>query len=70
MKSCSVFILLLLAIIAGLGLGLLAGWVIWPVQWTDASPEQLRVEFQTDWVNMAIDSYSVNQNAKSAIGQT
>ncbi len=66
MKSCSVFLLLILAVIAGLGLGLLFGWVIWPVQWTDANPENLRIEFQTDWMNMAIDSYSVNQNADLA----
>ncbi len=41
MKGCSVFLLMVLAIIAGLALGLLIGWVVWPVQWTDASPEDL-----------------------------
>lgn len=66
MKSCSSFLLIILAVIAGLALGLLVGWVIWPVQWIDASPEDLRLEFQVEWINMAIDSYSVNQNASLA----
>lgn len=66
MKSCSVFLLIILAVLGGIGLGLLFGWVIWPVQWTDASPANLRTEFQSDWMNMAIDSYSVNQMADLA----
>jgi predicted flap endonuclease-1-like 5' DNA nuclease len=67
MKACSVFILSVLVLIAGLALGLLFGWVIWPVQWTDASPENMRIQWQTDWVNQSIDSYSVNQNAALAV---
>jgi hypothetical protein len=66
MKGCSVFLLVVLAVIAGLALGLLLGWVVWPVQWIDASPENMRTSFQQDWVNMSIDSYSVNQNAALA----
>jgi len=66
MKACSVFILIVLAVVAGLALGLFVGWVVWPVQWIDASPADMRTEFQMDWVNMAIDSYSVNQNAQLA----
>ena len=66
MKSCGIFILIVLAVVAGLALGLFLGWVVWPVQWINASPVDLRTEFQTDWVNMAIDSYSVNQNAQLA----
>lgn len=66
MKGCSVFLLMVLAIIAGLALGLLIGWVVWPVQWTDASPESMRASFRQEWVNMAIDSYSVNQDAALA----
>jgi predicted flap endonuclease-1-like 5' DNA nuclease len=66
MKSCGIFILLVVAVIAGLALGLLIGWVLWPVQWINASPESMRFEFQMDWMNMAIDSYSVNQNDQLA----
>jgi predicted flap endonuclease-1-like 5' DNA nuclease len=36
--------------------------VIWPVEWINASPENLEASFQTDYINMAVDSYSVNGN--------
>ena len=66
MKGLSIFIIVILAIVGGLLLGLTIGCVIWPVQWVDASPENMRVEWQMDWMNMAIDSYSINQNAEMA----
>ena len=67
MKSCGLFFLIVVAVVAGLGLGLLVGWVLWPVEWINAAPENMRVEYQSDWLNMAIDSYSVNQNDELAI---
>ncbi len=61
-SKASFWIFLALAVIVGLSIGLFLGWVVWPVQWVDASPDLLRIEFQEDWMNMAIDSYTVNQN--------
>jgi heme/copper-type cytochrome/quinol oxidase subunit 2 len=52
--------------VVGLVLGLLVGWVIWPVQWTDAAPAHLHPDYQEEWLRMAIDSYSVNQDAALA----
>jgi hypothetical protein len=47
--------------VAGLIVGLpLLGWLIWPVQWTDASPQHLRSDLQVDYLRMTIDSYSRN----------
>jgi hypothetical protein len=46
--------------IAGLILGLIIGWWIWPVQWTDATPEALHADLQVDYMRMVIDSYRVN----------
>jgi len=43
--------------VVGLLLGLFIGWGIWPVQWTDASPEVLRADLQEDYLRMTIDSY-------------
>lgn len=54
------------ALIAGIGLGLLYGWVISPVEWTDATPELLRSDLRVDYLRMAIDSYSVNRDADLA----
>jgi len=65
-SSCLTWFFVVLVAIAGLALGLLIGWVIWPVEWINASPENLRFEFQRDYMEMAIDSYQVNQNAELA----
>jgi hypothetical protein len=47
--------------VAGLIVGLpLLGWLIWPVQWTDASPQHLRSDLQVDYLRMIIDSYNRN----------
>ena len=42
------------------------GWTLFPVTYTDAFPEHLRVDFREDYLRMAIDSYSVNLNAQKA----
>ena len=47
----------ILGAIAGLILGLTIGWGLWPVQWTDATPEVLRADLQEDQLRMAIDSF-------------
>ena len=46
--------------------GLIIGWGIWPVQWTDATPEVLRDDLQEDYLRMAIEFISTAQ----AIQQT
>jgi hypothetical protein len=50
-------VVLVLGVVLGLILGLIIGWGIWPVQWTDATPEVLRADLQEDYLRMAIDSY-------------
>ena len=58
----------IVAFIAGLFIGLvILGWWLWPVQWYDASPSDLRPDAQQDYVCMMIDSYAVNQNGSLAV---
>ena len=45
-------------VLVGLIVGLTMGWVIWPVQWTDGTPEVLREDLQKDYLRMTIDSYN------------
>ena len=48
-------------VVIGLLIGLLFGWVIWPVQWTNATPEVLRApDLQDDYLRMAVDSRGVS----------
>lgn len=56
-----------LGAVAGLAIGLIVGWGIWPVQWTEATPEVLRVDLQEDYMRMAIDSFRVNSDADLAV---
>jgi hypothetical protein len=56
-----------LSVVLGLAFGLLVGWVIFPVQWTDATPAYLREDLQIDYMRMVLDSYSVNRNADLAM---
>lgn len=57
----------ILAFVAGLFIGLVVlGWWLWPVQWTDAGPADLRPEFQEIYLRQAIDTYTLNQDAAIA----
>ena len=53
--------------VAGLVLGLLIGlvvlgWGIFPLQWVDAAPVDLQIDYQRDYLCMTIDSYIRNQD--------
>jgi len=51
-------VVLILGVILGLLLGLIIGWGLWPVQYTNATPEVLREDLQKDYLRMTIDSYN------------
>lgn len=55
------------ALVVGIALGLLYGWVISPVEWVNATPEHLRADLQRDYLRMVIESYSVNRDAPLAL---
>ncbi len=53
--------------VAGIVIGLVVlGWWLFPVQWTNAGPADMRPDAQVDYLRMAIDSFSVNQDAELA----
>jgi hypothetical protein len=55
------------ALILGLALGLFFGWVVWPVQFVDATPGYLRADLQEDYLRMTIDSFQVNGDPNLAV---
>ena len=55
------------AAVAGLVLGLLIGWVILPVQWTDASAEHLRADLRQDYLRNLITTYTLNGDKEKAL---
>jgi hypothetical protein len=56
------WIFILLALIAGIGIGLAYGWVIDPVDFFDLTPDTLRADYKADYVLMTAEAYRVEQN--------
>lgn len=58
---------LIVGVVLGLLLGLIIGWGLWPVQWTDGTPEVLRADLQDDYLRMAVESYSRTGDVNAAV---
>lgn len=61
--------LLLLGLVGlalGVALGLLVGWVLWPVQYTNTAPAQLRQDYRNDYILMVAAAYRVEENPDAA----
>ncbi len=53
--------------VVGLLIGwLLIGWLIWPVEWTDADASKLRQDLKDQYKCMVVDSYKINHDANLA----
>jgi hypothetical protein len=55
-----------IALAIGVVLGLVYGWVISPVQYTDAPPSILRQDYRADYVLMTAEAYKNEQDAEIA----
>jgi hypothetical protein len=56
----------LLALIVGIALGLVYGWVIDPVKYVDTTPNTLRADYRADYVLSVAEAYQAEQNPESA----
>jgi hypothetical protein len=59
--------LFLLMFVSGVAAGLIYGWVIEPVQYTETSPASLRADYRTDYVLMIAETFHVEQDAALAV---
>jgi hypothetical protein len=57
---------LIVGVVLGLMLGLIIGWGLWPVTYTDTTPELLRTDIQEDYLRMAIESFSRTGDQQTA----
>ena len=57
----------LITIMIGVGLGLLYGWVIRPVDYVDTSPDTLRIDYKTDYILMVAESFEGDGNPQLAV---
>ena len=57
----------ILAILVGIGLGLMYGWVINPVQYVNTSADSLRIDYKTDVALMVAEAYQADGNLSQAV---
>ncbi|MBN1400679.1 MAG: hypothetical protein JXA74_07570 [Anaerolineae bacterium] len=57
---------LVVALLVGIGLGLLSGWVIWPVDWYDTDPSDLRARHKAAYIIGVADSLAVTGDLQVA----
>jgi len=60
------WLIILIAILLGIVLGLVYGWVVDPVQYTDITPDALRIDYRTDYVLMVAEAYQAEEDPELA----
>ena len=56
------WVFIVLALIAGIAIGLTYGWVVDPVDFFDLTPDTLRADYRADYVLMTAEAYRVEQD--------
>ena len=56
-----------IALLIGICLGLLYGWVIDPVQFVDTTPASMRADYRANYVLMIAEAFHADQNTDLAI---
>jgi len=55
-----------IALIFGIGAGLVYGWIIDPIEYFDLTPDTLRADYKTDYVLMTAEAYRLEQDPGTA----
>jgi hypothetical protein len=58
--------LFLLMFAVGVTAGLVYGWIIAPVEYTETAPASLRADYRTDYVLMVAETFHAEQDAELA----
>ena len=62
----SIAVLVILGLAAGIALGLLLGWVVWPVEIVDTSISDLAPEYKDEYVLLVASAYVCDGNVEKA----
>ena len=54
------------SVVAGLVLGFVVGWWLWPVEYTNTTPGVLRQDYRDDYVVMVATAYQVDGDLERA----
>jgi hypothetical protein len=60
--SATRWILPLIALLAGIAIGITYGWYIDPVDYFDLPPDTLRADFKADYVLMTAEAYRIEKD--------
>ena len=60
------WILIFIALVIGIGAGLVYGLVIDPIEYFDLTPDTLRADYKTDYVLMTAEAYRFEQDPGTA----
>jgi hypothetical protein len=60
--SRSLWVITILALLAGLGIGVYYGWYMDPVDYFDLPPDALRADYKADYVLMTAEAYQAEQD--------
>lgn len=52
----------IVGVVVGIAIGLFFGWVVWPVEWTDAGPQHLSETDQARYIRLVADVFSHENN--------
>jgi len=55
------------AILIGIGLGLMYGWLVNPVKYVDTTPDTLRIDYKTDYVLMVSEAFQSDEDSALAV---
>ena len=56
------WVFIVLALFAGIGIGIAYGWYVDPVDYFDTTPDTLRADFKADYVLMTAEAYQVERD--------
>ena len=56
------WVLILLALLAGIGIGIAYGWYVNPVDYVDLTPDTLRADYKADYVLMTAEAYAAEKD--------
>lgn len=56
-------------LVLGIAAGLLAGWVVWPVEYSNVTPDMLADRYQFDYVTMVAAAYAADGDLELTRGR-
>lgn len=60
------FATIVLGLVVGASLGLVLGWFVWPIQYTEANPAILREDYRRDYILMIATIYTADGDLTAA----